>query len=111
MPAPAAVYPIKLIPAPAIVETVALALGTCVEDLRGPRGGQSLVFARCIAVLLISDYTMLSQLETGHALGRHNQGGGHQLLSAARKRQGDDQRFRAALEQCRERVLQWSDHV
>jgi chromosomal replication initiation ATPase DnaA len=112
MTAPAACYPVTLIPAPAVIETVATTLGLSVDDLRGMRRSHSLHFARCIAALLITDHTLLSQVELGHALGRKASSAGSDLMASALSLRGDDERFRAALEQCRQRVLQWSDsHV
>lgn len=96
-----------IVPAPAILECVALELGLHMDDLRGPRLSHSLNLARSIATLLLGDYTLLSRVEIGFALGRHSTKAGHDLVLSALKRRGDDERFRAALEQCRERVLQW----
>jgi chromosomal replication initiation ATPase DnaA len=101
--APAESLP-RVIPAPAIIESVALQLGLHVEDLRGLRVSHSLRFARCIAALLLADYTLFSRAEIGRALGATDR---QHTYSRALKLLGDDERFRAALEQCRERVLQW----
>lgn len=113
MGAPAAHYPVQMVPAPLVIERVAEHLGIEVLDLRGPGISQSLVIARNVAALLLNDHTLLSQAEIGRALGRTrtNKAAGFQLLSAALKRKGDDQGFAKLLEQVRERVLQGGHHV
>jgi hypothetical protein len=104
MAAPAPTYPTTLVPAPVILERVAIELGLSVDDLRGPRISQSLRFARGIVALLLAEYTPFSQAEIGRALGAENR---RYAYVYGLKLRGDDERFRAALEQCRNRVLQW----
>lgn len=108
MSAPAAHYPVQMVPAPLVIERVAEHLGIEVLDLRGPGISQSLVIARNVAALLLNDHTLLSQVEIGQALGRvkTNTAAGYQLISAGLKRKGDDQGFAKLLEQVREHVLQ-----
>lgn len=95
-----------LIPAPAVVESVAEQFGLSVLDLRGARVSQSLTRARQIAAVLMTEFTLLSQVEIGVALGRRSATAGRSLLAGGTKMRGDDERFRAALEQSRQRLLQ-----
>lgn len=106
-----ATYPVTIIPAAAVIEMVAVTLGLQVVSIRGARRARSLHVARCIAALLITDHTMLSQVELGRALGRRDNSAGYALMQAGMKLRDNDERFRVALEQARKRVLQWSDHV
>lgn len=103
---------LKLLPAPIVVEKVAETFGIPVLNLRGRTVSQALNAARQVGALLLADYTLLSQVEIGAAFGRVSSTAGRSLLIAGHARLGkNDERFAAALEQARQRVLQWSDHV
>jgi chromosomal replication initiation ATPase DnaA len=99
---------LRLLPAPIIIERVAEHFGVAVVDLRGPRIARSLGFARHVAAVLLHDHTLMSDAEVAVALGR-TAGAATAMLRAARARL-EDERFGAALEQVRERLLQ-GDHV
>jgi chromosomal replication initiation ATPase DnaA len=99
---------LRLLPAPLIIERVAEHFGIAVVDLRGPRIARSLGFARHVAALLLHDHTVMSDAEVAVALGRTG-GTATALLRAARARL-QDERFAAAVEHVRDRLLQ-GDHV
>lgn len=93
-----------LLPANVIVERVAEHFGFSPEDIRSPRLSQSLGFARHVAVLLLSELTAMSGSEIAGAIRRCPGSGTHILQSAKGRLQ--DQRFSAAVEQIRERLLE-----
>jgi chromosomal replication initiation ATPase DnaA len=101
-----AVNAATLIPAPLVIEAVAEQFGLSLLDLRGPRISQSLTRARQVAAVLLQDFTLLSQVEIGAALGRRSNTAGRSLLLAGLKSRGDDQRFAQAIEQARQRLLE-----
>lgn len=100
---------LRLLPAPVIIERVAEHFGLAVVDLRGPRLARSLGFARHVAALLLHDHTAMSDAEVAVALARTT-GAAAAMMRAARARL-EDERFRGALEQVRERLLQGDDHA
>ena len=102
--------PEKFVPAALVIECVAGFFAISVSDLRGPRVSTSLNRARQVATLLMVDHSMVSQVEIGHALGRKGISAGRDLLLAALKIKGDDQRFGQLLEQVRQRLTDGDDH-
>lgn len=107
---PAMRIPSYIVPA-TIIESVAGTMGTTVVDLLGKRLLPNLHASRQICCLLFSEFTLLSMVEMGVALGRPNPGGGWRLLTLARTRLDDDKRFYGAFEQARQGLLQRFQHV
>lgn len=101
----AATIPQHFVPAALVIEGVAGFFGVSVSDLRGPRASISLTRARQVAVLLMVDHSMVSQVEIGQALGRRATTAGRDLVIAALKTRGDDQRFGQLVEQVRQRLV------
>ena len=108
MPSSSAKLPDHFVPAALVIECVAGFFAVSVDDLRGPRFSTSLVRARQIATLLMVEHSMVSQVEIGHALGRKGISAGRDLLLAALKVRGDDQRFGELVQKVRQRLTEWS---
>lgn len=89
-----------------IIESVSATMSTTVADLLGKRRDSNLNAARQICCLLFAEFTVLSKVEMGAVIGRPNNGGGWHLFKEASARIADDQCFRGAFEQARERLLQ-----
>lgn len=99
--------PVVLFPAPLILEAVAIELGLDIVDLRGPSHVYGLTTGRQVAACLMLQYTIFSRVQIGAALGRVSNSAGRTLLMGAERRLGKkDERFLAALEQCRQRLFQ-----
>lgn len=97
-------------PPAVIIAAVAEALGTTPEEMTSKRAHAGLHAARQVAVLLFAEFTMLSRVEMGLALGRKDDSAGRYILLGARIRLDEDQVFRSAFHQARERLLQGFKH-
>ena len=85
-------------------------MGTTVAELLGKRVFSNLNAARQITCLLFAEFTLLSMVEMGFALGRRNDTAGRHCLIVARARLQKDQRFRGAFEQARQGLLKGFEH-
>lgn len=100
---PASIPP--FIPHAAILDAVAATLGTTADELRGKRVLSGLNAARQIAAMLFAEFTLLSAVEMGMALGRKNTSAGGYMLRTGRERLAIDPRFRSAFGFVRARLL------
>jgi len=109
----AAAVPTRFFPMATVMEAVAFALAIPVDRLRSHEVSQSLTVARQVAALLMLEYSIGSKIEIGRALGRTLQGSsGYTLVRGGKDRlAGNDELFRAAFEQARQRLLQGLQHV
>lgn len=91
-----------------VVASVSASFGIPVDRLCGAEVGQSITVARQVAALLMLDYCICSKIELGLALGRTLRGSsGYALVRGGQGRLAkNDELFRAALEQARQRLLQ-----
>ncbi len=93
-----------------IIESVAASMGTTADALLGPSRLPNLHASRQICCLLFAEFTLLSRVEMGAVLGRANESGGWRLLKLGKIRLDNDQCFRGAFEQARQRLLQGFQH-
>lgn len=98
--------PPAFVAAPLIIGVVAATLGVSVEDVTGKRVLAGLVAARQIAALLCAEFTLLSMVEIGFALGRRDNSTGRYILLEARARLEKDQCFAEAFQQARQGLAQ-----
>lgn len=93
-----------------IIESVAATMSTHPADVIGKRRFSNLDATRQICCLLFAEFTLLSKVEMGVVLGRPNSGGGWHLFKQASIRIADDQCFRGAFEQARQRLVEGFKH-
>jgi chromosomal replication initiation ATPase DnaA len=89
-----------------ILETVAFVFGVPVDKIRSGRIERLACVARHAAIILLEEFTPLSQSEMAVALGRKHCSSGRELRLAARRALEQDPRFGKTLEQARQRLTE-----
>jgi chromosomal replication initiation ATPase DnaA len=97
-------------PAPVVIETVAIVFGIGVDVIRSANPERLPCCARHASILLLEEFTPLSQNEMAKALGRKDSTTARELLIAARRRLDKDPRFGKTVDQVRQRLAE-SVHV